>query len=153
MRLSTINFKAKDFLDTKLKDGYGDFGGIPYDGYTLDEYLHDIAKDDNDYEELKETDIYDINTILVIESGIQAIDYNYEEERAMLACMAAFYVKEFNPDAWDTMLLFRKCLDWANSHDLEMENDDGLFPYLINTEVTREEAIEFAKSLKYEDYH
>lgn len=92
MCLSRIMFTAKDFLNQELKDGYGESGGIPYQGYTLDDYLHEISNSEEEYQEYLKMDMHDINNMLVIESGIEAIPYRLERERMQQACLTAYYV-------------------------------------------------------------
>lgn len=68
--------KVKDILDYKLSDGMGYHGGIPYEPYTLGDYIADISTDGeggSDYKKYLEYSIADINKLLVNESGIKSI--------------------------------------------------------------------------------
>ena len=145
MKLSEVEFKAKDFLDYELKDGYGDGGGIPHEHYTLEDYLEEIAEDEDDYDELVETDIYEINNILVIESGIAPIPYNFEKERQQFACMIAGYIGAFSNGEIDSIAVYQECIDYGNNYDFEIYKEEDNGKYVIDTEVVREDAIAFAK--------
>lgn len=148
MRLSELTLKAKDFLDYELQDGYGDEGGIPHDHYTLEEYLGEISEDETDYEDLLDLDMYELNKILVTESCIAPIPYNFEKERKDFACMIAYYYaqEQHTSDSFATMSEFVK---YADSYDFKIDewefNNTG--KYVLDAEDARFAAQSFAKEI------
>lgn len=63
---------AEFYLNYKLEDGKGEIGGIPHLDYTLDEYLHDIAGNDEEYRDSLRWSLAKVNQTLE-NSGIAPI--------------------------------------------------------------------------------
>lgn len=150
MWLNELTFAAKDFLNQELKDGYGESGGISYQGYTLDDYLHEISNNEEEYQEYLKMDMYDINNMLVTESGIAAIPYRFERERIQQACLTAYYVGLLDEEqgiGMDSIVVMQKCIDWANNLNFQMEYDDKLDSFVIDSDWARNVAIHYAKTI------
>ena len=77
----------------------------------------------------------------MIQSGIEPVPYNLEKEREQFACMIAFYANE--QGAPDFLSVFSKCVDMANAHDFELEDDK----MVIDTEEAMIAAKNYAKEI------
>ncbi len=139
MRYSDTVRLGSDYLNYELKDGYGDFGGVPRRGYTLEDYLREISDDEEDFQYWAGKEIWEINYSLVVESGIAPIPWNLEEERRQLACIAAFYAGSVeyapnrNPKAF---------IEWADQYDFKMLDRNH-----VDMEEAKKDAMAFAKCL------
>lgn len=142
MKLSNIELKARGFLNSELTDGPGETGGISYLGYTLKDYIQDIAEDDKDYERLLDTNIFVINSLL-IDSGIEPV--SFERARYRFACMIAFYIGEESGGKLDALDVIEECLRIARSHDFDL-NDEALTSglYIIDKEKSVNAAKQYA---------
>ena len=136
--------KAKYYLNTELKDDATEYGGIAYRGETLKEFICD-AYELNDTTGIDELEMSEVNDKL-ISCGIEPIDYQLTNERRQFAVMIGIYFGEQSDD--DRLVTISKIVNFANTYDFEMENDDG--EWVINTELARDVAMKFAKELAEE---
>ncbi len=129
--------KAKYYFNTVLKDDGTECGGTAHSGETLFEFL-----EDRDISRIGDADMGDVNYDLIA-CGIEPIDYQLTNERRQFAVMIGIYFGEQSDD--DRLVTISKIVDFANTYDFEMENDDG--KWVINTELARDVAMKFAKEL------
>ena len=139
--------KAKYYFNTVLKDDGTECGGTAHLGETLFEFLEDRNDEFGIYDVSKigDADMDDVNYDL-ISCGIEPIDYQLTNERRQFAVMIGVYFGEQSDD--DRLATISKIVDFANTYDFEMENDDG--EWVINTELARDVAMKFAKELAKE---
>ena len=136
--------KAKYYLDEVLRDDETYEGGISYDGETLRDFLETAdCEIELGVDDIGDIEMSDVNPML-IHCGIKPIDYTLKRERETFIAMLGVYYGE-NEHHSDSLNRITQLVNFARSYDFEMCEEDGY--WVIDTELAREAAYEFARSL------
>ncbi|MCR5201893.1 MAG: hypothetical protein K6D02_02190 [Lachnospiraceae bacterium] len=117
--------KVKDILNFELQDDENEYGGIPYANYTVNDYIHDIASDENDVNRIKSLSIVEFNDILTkTDSGINVIkDEEIEDYFNEINTIKARLIFNIKPEIEKMLQRIAQEKDISTTYYLLIPND------------------------------